>query len=140
MNAASTLASPRGTISTTGAPSVEVVYATAFDLFQKEQYADAARVFRLMLRIAPTDGRGWTGLAECHEGVGQDPLALEFFGAGAIAARSARCALGRARLLRKLERDDEVAEALDWARDLAELEEDDELLARIACEEKGGTP
>ena len=140
MNAASTLASLRGFPPMTGAIPVELVYATAFDLFQKEQYADAARVFRLMLRIAPTDGRGWTGLAECHEAIGQEALALEIFGAGTIAARSARCAIGRARLLRKRDCDDEAAEALELARSLAEREDDDALLEVIACEERGARP
>jgi Flp pilus assembly protein TadD len=99
---------------------VEVLYATAFALFNQDRLREAATVFRTMLKAAPTDERAWTGLAECHERVEQYRIALELFGAGTLAARpSARCTLGRARVLRKLGDDDQARAELESARDLA---------------------
>ena len=123
--------------------TVEAVYAAAYDLLQRERYADAAGVFRLMLRIARADDRGWLGLSECHERAGQSYLALEIITMGVLAGRlearpSARCALARARLLAKLDRDDEATAAFDEARDLAEAAGDEPLLELVTREERRG--
>jgi tetratricopeptide (TPR) repeat protein len=108
---------------------VEALYATAFALFQQESFAEAATVFRVMLRTAPTDERAWVGLGECHERVDQLLLALQLFGAGSIACYpSARCTLSRARLLRKLDRPEDAQQALDEARKIASSQNHDELL------------
>lgn len=110
-------------------PTVEAIYATGHALFEREQYADAANIFRLMLHAAPRDERGWLALGECHERVGQPHIALELYGAGTVVARpSARCALARARALRTLDRREDAEEALDRALQIALDTEDDELV------------
>ena len=107
---------------------LDALYATAYALVQAQRFADAACVFRAMLKAAPTDERAWVGLGECHERVGQPHLALEIFGAGSLAARpSVRCTLARARVLRALGQSATLEETLEEARTLAALIESDEL-------------
>jgi cytochrome c-type biogenesis protein CcmH/NrfG len=114
---------------------VEVLYATAFALFQRESFGEAATVFRAMLKTAPTDERAWLGLGECHEQVEQLLLALELFGAGSVACHpSARCTLARARVLRKLDRADDAQQALHEAWKIASAQNHDELLDIIDLE------
>jgi len=116
-------------------PTVEAIYATGHWFFERENYKDAAKVFRILLHAAPRDERGWLALGECHERHGQPLIALEMYGAGTtVAAPSARCMIGRARVLRALGRDDEAEEAFDQAVQLAA---EDEELSKLVVSEKG---
>jgi tetratricopeptide (TPR) repeat protein len=118
-------------------PTVEAIYATGHWLFAREEWANAAKVFRVMIHTAPRDERGWLALGECHERIEQPLIALELYGAGSVvAAPSARCDLARARTLRELDRDDEADEAFARAEQLA-AEGDDEDLVALARREKG---
>jgi len=124
-----------------GGPSaettIEVIYAAGHWLLGRERIADAAEVFRIMLKAAPRDERAWLGLGECHERIAQPLIALELYGAGSIVAgdsrtRPVRCFLARARVLSKVGRDAEGA--LDAADAAAEQAGDDELIALVKCE------
>ena len=103
------------------ADAIEALYATAHWLLDQGRPDDAAGVLRLMLLAAPRDGRAWLALGACHEKKKQPKLALELYWTGRLVAeRPARCALARARLLRRLGDDDDADEALLDARALAE--------------------
>jgi len=113
------------------ATTVEAIYAAGHWLLSHERVADAAEVFRVMLKAAPRDERAWLGLGECHERVSQPLIALELYGAGTVVAVTAgvpsvRCFLARARVLSKVGRDAEGA--LDAAEAAAEQAGDDELI------------
>jgi hypothetical protein len=113
-------------------PTVEAIYATGHWLLERDRSEDAAKVFRVMLHAAPGDERGWLGLGECHERIGQLRIALELYGAGSVAAGpSPRCHLARVRTLRALERDEEAERALDAAARDAERLGDSELVALV---------
>src|SRR5580658_4201410 len=119
-----------------GGPSaettIEAIYAAGHWLLSRERVADAAEVFRVMLKAAPRDERAWLGLGECHERISQPLIALELYGAGTVVAvtagaRSVRCFLARARILSKVGRDaDGALDAADVAADQAG---DEELMA-----------
>jgi len=116
--------------------TIEALYAAGHMLHARECWADAAAVFRLMLRAVPTDERAWLALGDCHEKAEQPLIALELYGAATLAAAPApRCAIARVRLLRALDRDDEADSA--WEALVAETEAagDDEIAALI--EEEG---
>jgi tetratricopeptide (TPR) repeat protein len=121
-------------------PTVEAIYAAAHWLLEQELTDKAAKVFRVMLHAAPGDERGWLGLGQCHERIGQHRIALELYGAGSVAAApSPRCEIARGRALRTLERDDEALDAFERAMVLADARDDEELFA-MARAEKVGTP
>jgi hypothetical protein len=136
MDPAQFLASMRAPAASTGAvPTVEAIYATGHWLLDRERFADAAKVFRVMLHAAPRDERGWLALGQCHEHIGQPRIALELYGTGSVlAAPSARCQLARARALRALDHDDEADQAIEAAEHAATLRDDEELVALVACE------
>ncbi len=116
---------------------VEAVYATGHWLFERSRYADAATVFRVMARVAPTDERGWLALAYCHQAVEQDDIALEMLGtARVVAAPAPRCELARARALRALGRVDEADEAFESAAEAAELGGNDEIAETARAERR----
>lgn len=118
----------------------EALYATGYSLLQSSRFAEAATVFRIMMRLAPTDERGWLALGECHERIGQNRIALELYSAGARAAfPAARCLVAEFRLLH----DDgnfAVADAIfeDAERIAEELE--DEALGRLLRAERKVRP
>jgi tetratricopeptide (TPR) repeat protein len=117
--------------------AVEALYATGHWLFELSRYADAATVFRVLVRVAPKDERGWLALAYSHQAVGHDDIALEMLGAGRVlAAPAPRCELARARALRALGRVEEADEALDSAADAAEESQDDEIADAIRRERR----
>lgn len=135
---ASTATTTRGPSATV--PTVEAIYATGFELLSRERYADAAKVFRVMLHADPRDERGWLALGECHERIGQQHLALQLYGTGSILGVAAvRCHLARARVLRGLDRDDEANAAIATA-EMHAAEREDESLLRLVMLEKGRTP
>jgi Flp pilus assembly protein TadD len=116
---------------------VEAVYATGHWLFERSRYADAATVFRVMARVAPTDERGWLALAHCHQAVEQDVIALEMLGtARVVAAPAPRCELARSRALRALGRADEADEALESAAEAAERSGNDEIADAVRTERR----
>lgn len=119
------------------ARAVESLYALGHWLVTQDRFHDAAVVFRLMLRAAPTDDRGWLALGLCHERLGQPEVALELYGGGAVAAEpSARCHLARFRVLWDLDRLHEADEAIEIAREVAEQGDDDDLVAQIDAERR----
>lgn len=105
--------------------AAEGLYACGHSLFSQERYADAATVFRALAAAVPSDERGWLGLGACHEAIDQGWMAIELYRTGEELARSARCAIARARA--NVAKGDEADEALDTAETLAcgddELEE-----------------
>ena len=117
------------------ARAADLLYAQGLQMHGEERYADAAAVFRLMLRVAPTDERGWVALGDCHQRVGQNQVALELYGAGMIAAEPAPlCAIARFRTLWDLERTVEADEAFEEAQRLLDEGSDSSLVDRLARE------
>jgi hypothetical protein len=118
--------------------TIEAIYAAGHWLLSRDRVAEAAEVFRVMLKAAPRDERAWLGLGECHERISQPLIALELYGAGTIVAvtagaQSVRCFLARARILSKVGRDaDGALDAADAAADQA----GDEELTALACRER----
>ncbi len=82
---------------------VDGLYATGYWLFGEERYADAGAIFRVMIRIAYQDERGWLGLGACHEAIEQADIALEMYGTGRrVASRPDRLEAAREALLRSV--------------------------------------
>jgi len=138
-----TLTQETGPDSSAGAASakasLEAIYATGHWLLASERIEEAARVFRLMLRAAPRDERGWLGLGECHERIEQPRIAAELYGAGSVVAgdhgtTSVRCLVARARALSKLGAD--VTETLHAAMCAAADGSDEELIAIVTNERR----
>jgi thioredoxin-like negative regulator of GroEL len=124
--------------------TLEAIYATAHWLLTRERFADAAKVFRVMLQIAPRDERAWLGLGECHERVEQPRIAAELYGAGSVIAGGARnlsirCLIARARMMSRLGRGAEVDGILDTA-ERAALEQGDEHLVELVASERRRLP
>ena len=122
------------------ARTVEAIYAAAHWLLTRGRPLDAARVFRVQLRVAPRDERGWLGLGECHERADQLLIAAELYGAGSVLAGpqgrvSIRCLLARARVLAQLGRAADVQAMLDAAERAAEEAESD-LLELVRMERR----
>ena len=117
--------------------AVELLYRQGFRLHADERYAEAAAVFRAMLRLAPTDERGWLALGDCHERAGQRRIALELYSAGSIAADPApRCHLSRFRTLYDLDRTTEAEDAYERAAAIASRLENEALLAVMSDERR----
>ena len=111
-------------------PTVEAIYAAGHWLLEQEQPQKAAKVFRVMVHAVPGDERGWLGLGECHERIGQLRIALELLATGSVVASpSPRCEIARGRALRALEREDEAETAFERAMELADAHDDEELFA-----------
>jgi tetratricopeptide (TPR) repeat protein len=122
--------------------TLESVYAAAHWLLAHQRPTDAAKIFRLMLRVAPCDERAWLGLGECHERIDQLRVAAELYGAGSVIARgpegvSVRCLLARARALGRLGRADDAEATLDLADRAAQECGDDLLQALVARQRRG---
>ena len=103
---------------------VEGLYAVAYRFLEAGHVPHAIRAFRVMVRFAPTDERGWLGLGTCHEQLADDDVAEEIFGAGALVSepRSARCLVALARLRAKDGDRRSALEILMEAQDLTEPE------------------
>ena len=107
----------------------EALYSTGHSLLGQDRHAEAAALFRIMLRLAPTDERAWLALGECHEGASHRGIALELYTAGVAAApNAARCELARFRILYDDDRTDEADAAFESAREIAERSDDCALL------------
>ena len=121
--------------------TVEALYATAHWLLTRGRPEDAARVFRIQLRVAPRDERAWLGLGECHERRDQLLVAAELYGTGSVLAGtprsgSVRCMLARARILAALGRTSDVERTLDHAQRAAAEQENEELQELVAHERR----
>jgi hypothetical protein len=117
----------------------EGLYATGQWLLSQQRIGHAVTVFRAMIALAPLDERGWLGLGACHEARGNDEGALQVYVAASAFARSTpRGALARARVCRKLGRDQAAREAVEEARRMAVESGDGEtwLLREAELEEK----
>jgi hypothetical protein len=121
--------------------TIEAIYATAHWLLGRDRPADAAKVFRVMLRLAPRDERGWLGLGQCHERIDQNLIAAELYGAGSVIAGGARslsvrCLVARARTMAQLGRSADVESMLDVAAQAAATHDDSELAALVERERR----
>lgn len=121
--------------------TIEAIYATAHWLLARARPSDAAKVFRVMLRIAPRDERAWLGLGECHERIDQLRVAAELYGAGSVIAGgdgslSVRCLLARARTMVRLGRGGEIDRMFDAAERAAAEQGDEQLAALVASERR----
>lgn len=94
--------------------ALAALYAIGYALADGGRWQDAAKVFRVMLRLYSEDERPWLGLGHCHEQLGEDDIASEIYGAGAavLMDRSPRCFLALGRLRRRLQDHDLADECL----------------------------
>ncbi|MGO8992130.1 MAG: hypothetical protein ACLQVI_02295, partial [Polyangiaceae bacterium] len=115
--------------------ALEGLYATGHWLYSRSRYRDASAVFRVMVLCLPDEERGYLALGACHEGLGQEAIALEIYNTATLSTPSApRCHVARARLLRRCGLDDHADAALDEAEWIANELNDDHLRALVACE------
>lgn len=130
---------PQATVAGSAAPpplsAVEAFYAAGHWLYTEERFDDAVTVFRAVIRLAPTDERGWLALGACHEALDRHDVALELYEeARRVASAAPRCDLARARLLRARGRAGDAREAFAEAARAAGHLDDPELEALIAAE------
>ena len=87
-----------------GSRAIEAIYAIGHTLLEQQRAVEAAKVFRVMLRLVPTDERGWLGLGACHEELDDLDIASELYGTGWTVAQppSARCLSALSRVVRLL--------------------------------------
>jgi Flp pilus assembly protein TadD len=103
--------------------AIEAIYAIGHALLEQHRAHEAVKVFRVMMRLAPTDERAWLGLGMCHEELDQIDIASELYGVGSMVAQppSARCLSALARTQRLLGNgqvaDDYYAESLSVAEE-----------------------
>ena len=121
---------------TTIEQAVDALYATGHWLLAQERFKDAADVFRAMATAKPEDERGWLGLGQAHEGAKHVVVAKEMYVTGVTLAKSGRCAVALARVLREHGKDAEASEAIDYADSIAS-DNDDETLAALVAYERG---
>lgn len=116
----------------------EAIYSFAHTMLEADRLEPAVKAFRVLVRFAPTDERAWLGLAACHEKLGQDEVAAELYGAGAVVATppSARCRIALARIARQHGDFTEADEHLEIAASLADAAGDTEVLALVRHERR----
>jgi Tfp pilus assembly protein PilF len=87
-------------VAPTGA--IDAIYAIGHALLEQQRAHEAVKIFRVMLRLVPSDERSWLGLASCHEDMDEVAVAAELYGAGYAVSQppSARCLSALARLAR----------------------------------------
>lgn len=99
------------------AAEIDAIYGVGAMFYTRERYAEACDLFRLMVLLRPQESRGWLSLAACHEGMGDDERALALYEVAALAPYARpdqlRARLYLARLLVKLERDEEARDRVD---------------------------
>jgi Flp pilus assembly protein TadD len=59
--------------------AVEAFYAAGHWLYSQRRFEDAVTVFRAVIRLTPTDERGWLALGACHEALDRHDVALELY-------------------------------------------------------------
>ena len=117
--------------------ALEGLYATGHWLYSRDRFLDAAAIFRVMVLCLPDEERGYLALGACHEGLGQEGIALSVYDTATLTTPSApRCHLARARVLRRCGHEDHAEAALDEAESIAERENDEHLRALVACERR----
>lgn len=110
-------------VSASGSRAIEAIYSIGHTLLEQQRAAEAAKVFRVMLRLVPVDERGWLGLGACHEELDELDIASELYGTGWTVAQppSARCLYALSRIVGLLgdraSADEYRAEALAVASD-----------------------
>src|SRR5579863_7729852 len=115
--------------------AVEAFYAAGHWLYSERRFEDAATVFRAVIRLAPTDERGWLALGACNEALDRHDVALALYDeARRVASTAPRCGLARARLLRARGLGTDAHEAFAEAEQAARDVDDDDLHALIAAE------
>ncbi len=57
----------------------DAIYAVGRFLYEQQQAARAAEVFRLLALVAPERCRSWTALAACHEALGDVDRARDLY-------------------------------------------------------------
>ncbi len=57
----------------------EAFYAAGHWLYSQRRFEDAVTVFRAVIRLAPSDERGWLALGACHEALDRHDVALELY-------------------------------------------------------------
>lgn len=85
-----------------GIRAIEAIYAIGHMLLEQQRATEAAKVFRVMLRLVPEDERGWLGLGACHEELDDLSIAAELYGTGWTVAKppSTECLMALSRVLR----------------------------------------
>jgi Flp pilus assembly protein TadD len=117
------------------AHAIEGLYATGHWLFTQGRLAHALSVFQGMIHLVPEDERAWLATGFCYEAQDLPDFALDMYDAGMRFARHApRCAVARARILRKRGLLHEARLALAHAARAAQGARDEELRALIAAE------
>ena len=115
--------------------ALEAVYSAGHDLHARGMYRQAAAVFRIMILSAPFDERGYIALGSCHEGLGEEEIALTIYETAIeTAATSAHSHVARARLLAGCSQRELAEEAFDEAERQAEREDDDYVRTLLALE------
>ena len=114
--------------------AIDALYATGCWLLQGARFEDAANVFRAMATVQPEDERGWLGLGQAHEGAHHRIIAKEMYVTGVTLARGGRCAIALARVLRDMGNDSGMADAIDFADEIARDNDDAELAALVSFE------
>ena len=115
--------------------TAETLYGVGHWLLEQRRYDDAKHVFRTMLAVAGADERGWLALGACHEGTQELETAAHLYAlAPAACGVAARCLIALARVLRRLERDDDAEEAYEQAARRAEDTDDEALLCILGAE------
>jgi tetratricopeptide (TPR) repeat protein len=120
-----------GRVSPVGRDALDALFATGQWLHARQRYNDASAVFRVIVLCAPDEERGYLALGACHEGLGQDAIALEIYGMAVLTLPAPRCHVARARVLWRAGKADDAEEALDEAEGIAEAEDDDDLRALV---------
>ncbi len=88
-----------------------------------------------MLHTSPSDERGWLGLGTCHERAGELNTAVRLYEVARHACPgSVRARLALARVLRRVDREDEARSAYEAAGELADEADDLQLASSIAHE------
>jgi Tfp pilus assembly protein PilF len=117
--------------------ALEALYAAGHWLYSRSRYTNASAVFRVMVLCLPEEERGYLALGACHEGLGQEAIALEIYNMATLSTPSApRCHVARARILRSVGMDDHADAALDEASFIADQRGDAHLRALVDCERK----
>jgi tetratricopeptide (TPR) repeat protein len=116
--------------------ALEALYAAGHWLYSRARYKDAAAVFRVMAMCRPEEERGYLALGACHEGLGQQAIALELYNAATLTTSAPRCHVARARLLRLAGMVDHAEAALDEAEWIAIQRCDEHLRALVDGERK----
>ena len=78
--------------------ALDGLYATGHWLYRsRARYMDASAVFRVMVLCLPDEERGYLALGACHEGLGQEAIALELYNMATLSVASAPRATWRGR-------------------------------------------